>query len=164
MIRKHCKKIAVRNNNKWTQKLQLKPAMLGINRRSVSRAIFFGVFIALMPIPFQSVLVIGLSFFLKFNVLIAFSLIWLTNPVTMPFILYIQYEIGSFILQTENISDIELTYSWMQDNLEKVFSPLYFGALLMGVICSFLLSYSVDRLWVYSVSKERQVRRNTPVK
>ena len=125
MIRKHTKKLAAARHSRWTQKLKIDGALLSINRRSVARAVFFGVFFALLPMPFQFAMVIAVSLFLKFNLPIAFALIWLTNPITMPFILYIEYQISAFILGTGGIPASNSRSNGCRRTLTRFSSPSF---------------------------------------
>ena len=78
-------------------KLFLDPNLWHLNRRSVSGAIFVGVFWAFVPIPGQMFGAIFSAILLRVNVPIAFGLIFLTNPVTIPAIA------PSLFIRLENI-------------------------------------------------------------
>ncbi len=46
--------------------------------------------------------------FIKFNVPVAISMVWLSNPITMPLMYYMEYKTGLIILGKNGIEDIEL--------------------------------------------------------
>jgi uncharacterized protein (DUF2062 family) len=137
------------------EKYNIPKEALSINRRSVSRAFFVGLFVAFIPMPLQVVAVLLPLAFLRYNVPLAFSLVWITNPLTMPFIYYVEYVTGNALLFEEGISSIEPTLEWFEANLDAVFVPLYLGAFFYSLLLgagSYLL---VNRLWIGSVRREK---------
>ncbi len=129
---------------------------LSINRVMVSRAFLIGLFVAFIPIPMQMLLVVVLMRFFKFNVALAVSLCWVTNPFTMPFIFYAEYYIGSFILG-QDTSTAHMTIKWFNDNLSHIFVPLYFGALVVATTISVGVSFAINHLWIYLVNKKKKL-------
>lgn len=121
----------------------------------VTRALFIGIFIGLIPMPFQMVAVMGMMFFLKFNVPIALSMVWLSNPLTMPFMYYVEYVTGSYILGIEH-EPVELSLAWFENHFSSIFLPLYVGTLFYASTLAPLVYFCVDWLWIHSVRKERK--------
>lgn len=77
-------------------------------RRNVLAGIWVGWIVALIPIYSMQMLVAFLiSIPARANCIIAMALQWVTNPITIPFILYGQYSLGDFILRTLGISEIK---------------------------------------------------------
>jgi len=132
---------------------------LSVNRKSITRAIFVGLFIGLIPMPFQMLVVVFAGIFVIFNVPLAISLVWLSNPITMPFMYYIEYKTGSFLLGYSTLN-VELSVEWFQNHLSEIFLPLYVGTLFYSVTLSFLAYYSVNWLWIYSVNKQKQAKKH----
>ena len=67
------------------------PELWRPTRQGVASGAAAGLFWAMMPIPFQ-MLPSGITAYLcRFNVPAAISVVWITNPVTWPLILYWQY-------------------------------------------------------------------------
>ncbi len=139
----------------FLEKYSISKEYLFINRKMVTRALFIGVFIGVIPMPFQMFLVLGMIFFMKFNVPIALSMVWLSNPLTMPFMYYIEYMTGSYILGMEHAS-VTLSLEWFEKHFTRIMLPLYVGTLFYAVSLAPLVYYVVDRLWIYSVRKERK--------
>ncbi len=130
MIRKMFKK--PQNGSKLDQfikKYKLPKEYLSINRKSVSRAVFWGLLIGFIPMPFQMLAVLALTPFTKFNVPIAISMVWLSNPFTMPFMYYMEYQTGNFLLDNPPLHDVELTLVWFQLNWDCIILPLYVGTI-----------------------------------
>ena len=137
-------------------KYKLSYEYISVNRTMVTRGIFLGLFTALLPIPFQMLVVILLMRFFIFNVPIAVILCWVTNPITMPFIYYAEYMIGSTILNTE-VLVIEMSVEWFSDNFASIFLQLYFGAFLLASVISSLMYFFVNYLWIYFVYQNKKV-------
>ncbi len=122
----------------------------------VTKAFLIGLFIALIPMPMQMLLVVIMMNFLKFNLPLAVILCWITNPFTMPFIFYIEYIIGSFILNIEMVN-VEMSIEWFNNNFTNIFIPLYVGAFLFASITSILVYFIVNYLWIYFVNKNKKL-------
>jgi uncharacterized protein (DUF2062 family) len=137
-------------------KYKIPRELLSVNRKMVSRAILVGMFIAMIPMPMQMLAVILVVPFFRFNVPIGVSLVWLTNPFTMPFIYYIEYITGNFLLMQEGVNDIQLTMDWFTENIGDIFIPLYVGALFYSVLFSVGGYYLVNWLWIHSVGQEKK--------
>jgi len=137
------------------QKYNIPRELLSINRKMVSRAILVGLFIAFIPMPMQMLAVILIAPFFRFNVPIGVSLVWITNPFTMPFIYYIEYMTGNFLLMQEGVNNMQLTLDWFKNNIADIFIPLYVGTLFYAVIFSVGGFYLANWLWITSVTKEK---------
>ena len=157
MIRKVFKK--KKSNSKLDailQKYKIPRELLSVNRKMVSRAMLVGLFIAMIPMPLQMLAVILIAPFFRFNVPLAISLVWITNPLTMPFIYYIEYITGNFLLMQEGIGTIELSLDWFENNIGDIFIPLYVGTFFYSVIFSIGGYYLVDKLWIASVNRAKK--------
>ena len=155
MIRDFFKK---QKNSKKTdaflKKYKIPKAYININRKSIANAFFIGVFLAMMPMPFQMLAALLCMPFVKFNVPLTLTLVWISNPLSMPFIFYAEYLLGNWILQKEMIGDMTLSVEWFQNNLDTIFEPLLLGALISGVTLATLSRYLINYLWRRSIQKE----------
>lgn len=142
------------------QKYKIPRDLLSINRKMVSRAILVGLFIALIPMPMQMLTVILIAPFFRFNVPIGVSLVWITNPFTMPFIYYIEYMTGNFLLMQDGVNNMQMTLEWFKNNLSDIFIPLYVGTLFYSVIFSLGGFYLANWLWITSVHKEKKEKKS----
>lgn len=142
----------------FIEKYKIPREYLCVNRRSITRGLAIGVFFGLIPMPFQMLAVLALTPFIKFNVPIAISMVWLSNPLTMPFMYYIEYETGIFLLGLDTLN-VEMTIEWFQNNLNAIFIPLYTGTLFYCVTISPLVYYVVNWLWIHSVHQENRGRK-----
>ena len=158
MIRKVFKKRSFQKGklDAFLEKYKLPKSYFGINRRSVTRAIAIGLFFGFIPMPMQMLAVIAITPFFKFNVPIAISMVWLSNPFTMPPMYYMEYLTGNFILGQEGIQDIEMTVTWFKANLGDIFLPLYVGTAFYSIVVTGIIYVVLNRLWVYSVNSEKE--------
>jgi uncharacterized protein (DUF2062 family) len=139
----------------FIKKYKIPREYLSINRKSISRGIMIGLFWGFIPMPMQMLAVLAITPFIKFNVPIAISMVWLSNPITMPFMYYMEYQTGNFLLGREGIENIELTLDWFSQNWDNIIVPLYVGTLPYSVVLSSVIYYIINILWINSVKRER---------
>ena len=142
----------------FLEKYKLPKSYFGINRRSVTKGVAVGLFWGFIPMPMQMLAVVATTPFIKFNVPIAISMVWLSNPVTMPPMYYMEYLTGNFILGQEGIHDIELTMEWFKTNIGDIFVPLYVGTAFYSIIVTGIIYLILNRLWVRSVKNEKEAK------
>jgi len=161
MIRRVFKK--KQSNSKldqFIQKYKIPREYLSINRKAISRGVGIGLFWGFIPMPMQMLAVVAMTPFFKFNVPIAISMVWLSNPITMPFMYYMEYQTGNFLLGSQGLENIELTLTWFSKNWDDILIPLYVGTIPYSVFVSALLYFLINKLWILSVQKERPNRFN----
>ncbi len=159
MVRKIFRKRKTNSKiNNLIKKYKIPREYLSINRQSVSRAMLIGIFIAFIPMPFQMLAVVALVPFVKFNVPIALALVWISNPFTMPFMYYLEYRTGLWLLMSESSCLIEMNMEWFSDNLADIFLPLFTGALFYSVTLSVMAYYAINWLWIHSVNRDKKQR------
>ncbi len=156
MIRRVFKKNKKQSKiDKFIKKYNIPREYLSVNRKAVTKGLLVGIFWGFIPMPFQMLAVLACTPLLKFNVPLAISMVWLSNPITMPFMYYIEYLTGALLLGKSHLS-VELNMQWFEHNLENIFVPLYTGALLYAIVVSIAIFYGVNWLWIYSVKKEKR--------
>lgn len=143
----------------FISKYNIRKEYIFINRKMVTRALLIGVSIGLIPMPFQMVLVVGMIFFLKFNVPIALLILWFSNPLTMPFIYYAQYTTGVYLLDMDKLV-VELSLEWFENNFSNIFIPLYVGTLFYMLTLAPLVYFIIDFLWIRSVRTKHNLKQN----
>ncbi len=148
----------------FLEKYNLPKAYLSVNRRMVTRGVAVGLFWGFIPMPMQMLAVMATTPFLRFNVPIAISMVWLSNPFTMPPMYYMEYLTGNLILGQEGIDDIELTMEWFSANIGDIFIPLYVGTAFYSVIVTGSIYFLLNRLWIRSVHHEKKERKNERAK
>lgn len=165
MIRRVFKKKNKKNKlDKFIKKYHIPREYLSVNRKAVTRGLLVGIFWGFIPMPFQMLAVLAMTPFFRFNVPIAISMVWLSNPVTMPFMYYMEYLTGALLLGKSHLH-VELTLEWFQNNMGNIFIPLYTGTLVYAILVSTGVYYGVNWLWIHSVRKEkRHAKRKTKSK
>ena len=156
MIRKTLKKTSKHKKIRdFIKKYKIPPEYLSTNRRMISRAVLIGLFIAFIPMPMQMAAVLLFIPFVKFNVPVALAMCWLSNPITMPPMYYMEYLTGSFLLGIKP-EPVQMTLEWFANNLDNIFIPLYFGTAIYSVFGSLLGYLLVNCLWKLSVHEDRK--------
>lgn len=159
MIRKTLKNTSKSDKLKaFIKKSKIPPEFLSTNRKMISRGVFLGIFIAFIPMPMQMGAVLLFMPLFRFNVPIALAMCWLSNPLTMPPMYYMEYLTGSFILGMKP-EPVQLTLEWFSDNLNEIFIPLYFGTAMYSIFGSLLAYWAVNHFWKGSVHKDRKKHR-----
>lgn len=92
------------------------PLLWRFNQRSVARGIAIGFFFAILTPVAQTVFAVAAAIALRANVVVAAGSTLITNPFIMPFVYYLAYRIGLFLLgggaepspqeQTEALQDL----------------------------------------------------------
>lgn len=142
-----------------TQKYNIPFEYLSANRKMISKGVLIGLFIAFIPMPMQMLAVVAVIPFARFNVPIALAMCWLSNPITMPPMYYIEYLTGSFILGMET-TPVEMTLEWFSRNIGNIFIPLYVGTAFYSFTMAPLAYYLINHLWRSSVRKDQDLRKN----
>ena len=121
-----------------------------------------GFFVAMSPtMGFQTCLAVPVAAFFKINKVAAAATVWLTNPVTAPFIYGFNYMIGTKLLGYPLNAVFFSNPSWetFWHASAEVLLCLIVGGILSGIVVS-LAGYFVT-LWMVRTAREkaRQIRR-----
>jgi uncharacterized protein len=125
----------------------------------IAKGLALGVFIGLTPtLGFQMIIAIFLAILLRENKLAAALGVWITNPLTAPFIYALEYETGRLLLGLSRARfPAELSFSALQAMGWHVLLPLCVGSLIYGVILTPLI-YAVT-LRTIPLIKTWRIRR-----
>jgi uncharacterized protein (DUF2062 family) len=104
--------------------------------RAIAMGMAIGVFIGVTPtIPFHTGLLVLVTVLFKQNVTAAYLGSWIiSNPITIPFFYFIQYELGHHILRTASY-DFNLASLSLQQIISigwHIFIPLQLGGVIMA--------------------------------
>jgi len=161
MIRKTLKQTTKHKKlQQFLEKYKIPKEYLSANRKMISRGVLLGLFIAFIPMPMQMAAVLLFVPFFRFNVPIALAMCWLSNPITMPPMYYMEYLTGSFLLGIEP-EPVEMTLEWFKNNLDNIFIPLYFGTAMYSIFGSLAGYWAVNHFWRQSVHKEKRDKKKT---
>jgi uncharacterized protein len=116
-------------------------AYWSLNRRSVTRAVALGMFVAFIPLPIQMPVAAVLALIARVNVPVAIASVFVTNPLTTVPVFYAAYRIGCLLLGLEpHTFEYEMSWTWLQTELLPVWRPFLLGCLALG-IGSAVMSY-----------------------
>jgi uncharacterized protein (DUF2062 family) len=124
-----------------------------INRYSASMAFFVGLFVAFLPIPGQMIAAALLAVLLSCNLPLSISLVWITNPVTMPAIFFLSYKVGAMIIDVPlKEIEFELSIYWLSHSLGTIWKPFLLGCLICGLFFGCLGYFVISLLWRWRVA------------
>lgn len=148
---------------RWCRPLVRDPDLFHLNRHSVSLAFAIGIFCALIPLPGQMFIALFIALWMHANVPIAVSLIWISNPVTIPPIFYLTYKLGTLLIgHKETAFSISLSWEWFASAGQHILLPLIVGSLLTGLVLAVAGYFLILYLWRWQVIKsweERKINR-----
>ncbi len=142
------------------QRLLHHPLYFAANRRSVTGALWVGLFIGLMPIPGQTVVAIVAALILRVNLPVAAVAVWVSNPVTFFPIFYFEYRLGAMMLDlpVEHVN-FELSWPWLTHGLVQIWKPLLLGSFVSAVAGATIAYFLVNLLWRKSTIRRYKRRR-----
>lgn len=141
-------------------KLLHDPNLWHLNRHSVARAMGVGLFAALIPIPMQMLLAAALAIPVRGNLPIAVSLVWLTNPLTMPPVFFVTYMTGAWLMQVPpRTLPEEITVDWVTDQLATLWQPFLLGSVVCGVVLGVLAYFITQFYWRWWVGRQWRRRQ-----
>jgi uncharacterized protein (DUF2062 family) len=136
------------------------PDLWHLNRRSVSTAAAVGLFLAFFPVPGQMIFAVLAALRLRCNLPLSFALVWITNPLTMPPILFFAYKLGAWVLDIPPTVDaFALSWDWLVARVDALWAPLLVGSLICAVTASALGWSVVQLVWRVSVVQRWEKRR-----
>lgn len=131
------------------------------NRRSVSGAFAVGLFCAFIPLPMQMIIAAAIAILVRVNLPISVSLVWLTNPITMPPIFYGAYKIGAYVMGQEAISsEYHLSAKWFSEQLDLIWQPFLLGCLIAGTLSALIAYSGIRLLWRLHIVRHINERRH----
>ncbi len=110
-----------------------------------------GVFISLSPFfGIHTILSIALSVVFGLNKVSTIVGSWVNIPWIAPFVYYVEFKIGSFLLDSNVVFNIKpFTFEHYIKSGYNAFFSIFLGSIIMGVIVSiifyFVIKYSIER-------------------
>ncbi|QEW06510.1 DUF2062 domain-containing protein [Nitrincola iocasae] len=130
------------------------PGLWHLSHRSVSLAFLVGIFCAFIPMPFQMVVAAILAVLMSSNLPISITLVWISNPITMPAMLYFSYRIGQLILGVDDHADVMVWHlDTLYDNFKHIWRPLVLGSLISGLVAGIIGFIGIRVLWTIQVRR-----------
>ncbi|MEJ6516999.1 MAG: DUF2062 domain-containing protein [Pseudomonadales bacterium] len=136
------------------------PNLWHFNRHSVSFAVLIGIFCCFLPMPFQMIPCVLLVIWVRCNIPLAIAIVWISNPITMPPMMYFSYKLGRWMLgQPAPSAELEVSTQWLVEQLAVVWQPLLLGCIVTGTTLG-LLGFALVRLyWRWKVARDWRKRK-----
>jgi len=114
----------------------------------IAKGVALGIFIGMTPtFGLQMAIALFFAYLLRENRLAAILGVWVTNPVTAPFIYAIEYEMGRILLGLPRAHlPMEFTVKAYTELGWNVLTPLWLGGTLAGLILGSLSYFLTLRL------------------
>lgn len=130
-----------------------------LNRRSVSGGVASGLFWAMIPFPVQMLTSALTAIVFRINLPISVALVWITNPVTIPPIFYMNYLIGTWMLGAPaSVGEFKLSVDWIAAELNVIWKPLVLGSLVIAVLLSATGYFAMRMYWRWHVLRRFRAR------
>ena len=113
-------------------------------RRRFAGGMAVGAFFAMIPSPGQTVGAALLAYFTRVNIPAAVAATWISNPLTMPLCVYVQYRIGCLILGHWRS---EIPTHDIFEMLKQAPIPFLVGVLPSGALLSLIVYPLTLLLW-----------------
>ncbi len=139
------------------------PNLWHLNRRSVSGGVALGLFLAFVPLPGQMLIAAIGAIAMRVNIALAVALVWTTNPLTIPPLLWVAYQVGALLtgasLDPPTGEQGAMSVGYAMSQLPLIWLPLGVGLLTLSLV-SALLGFTVIRvLWRINISIHKRRRR-----
>jgi uncharacterized protein (DUF2062 family) len=136
------------------------PLLWHLNRHSVALAFSIGFFMMWVPLPSQMVLAALAAILVRANLPISISLVWITNPITIPPMFYFAYLLGAKVIGQEPMKmEFQLNWEWFSTHLSHSWEPFLLGCLILAVISSLVGYIGIKLVWRLHILKKLQERR-----
>lgn len=132
------------------------PNLWHLNRRSISLAFAIGLFFAWIPTPTQMAFSAAAAIYFRANLPISVALVWITNPLTMPPLFYLAYQVGLDVLNQP--AQTEFSLEALLSGLGDMWQPFLVGCFVLGVISSAVGYFGMKAFWVCNVKKKWAAR------
>ena len=140
------------------------PNIWHIHRRSSAGGAAIGVFCAFIPLPIQTLSAAALSIIFKMNLPISILFSFFTNPLTIPFIFFYSYKLGTILLGLEErqiayvMPDNTTIVEWFNTIFMSIWEPLLVGCFILGVTSSCIIYFLIRLIWRFSAIKKWDMR------
>ena len=136
------------------------PELWHLNRRGVSGAAFVGLFSSFIPVPSQMLLAAIIAIYVRVNLPISVALVWITNPITIPPMIYGSYRVGAWVLGIDVAElQVELSLDWVLANFVAIGKPLFVGSVICGLVAGSIGFTASHFIWRNRVMRQWRKRR-----
>ena len=137
------------------------PNLWHLNRRSVSGGVALGLFLAFIPLPGQMLIAATGAIFMRVNIALAVAMVWATNPITIPPLLWIAYQIGATLTgwTLPPPAGGEMSIGYAMGQLPHIWLPLGIGLLTLSFASSIAGFTIIRLLWRLNIAAHKRRRQ-----
>ena len=137
------------------------PDLWHCNRRTIAGALGVGLFVAFLPIPFQTLVAAFAAILLRLNLPVSIVSVWITNPLTFPVLFYMAYRIGAYLTGASPQSvEFALSWEWLSQDMVGLWLPFIVGCIVCGVVAGLSGYTGVRLIWRWVLIRNVRRRRN----
>ena len=119
-----------------------------------------GLFSAFIPVPSQMLQAAIIAIYFRVNLPISVALVWITNPITIPPMIYGSYRVGAWVLGNDVTElQVELSLDWVLANFVAIGKPLFVGSVICGLIAGSIGFTASHFIWRNRVMRQWRKRR-----
>jgi len=136
------------------------PGLWALSRRSTAKAFGIGIFCAWLPIPFQTLVVLGLAIWCRVNLPVAVLGSFISNPISMGPMMVTAYLIGNWMLQRPARADeVDIGITMIFQELERIGTPLLLGCVTLGLLTGVAAAIVLNVSWRITSMRHYRTRR-----
>ena len=136
------------------------PSLWALSRRSTAKGFAVGIFVAWLPIPMQTLVVLGTTAWLRVNLPVAVLASFISNPFSMGPMMVSAYMLGNWLLQRPmKIEETEFSLGIILQEIERIGTPLLLGCLILGGLSALISASIINFTWRYSALRHYRQRR-----
>lgn len=152
------------------------PGLWHLHRRSAAGAMFWGLWCAMLPMPFQMLPAAALAILFRVNLPLTILLVWISNPLTLIPLMWVAYWLGSHLMGTPMASGAELRAflneltvllgNWFgvgqpgsTEHLSRYLEPFLLGTMVLGFMMGSLGYVAMRLYWRWHVLSAWQRRQ-----
>ncbi|MBK8181888.1 MAG: DUF2062 domain-containing protein [Candidatus Competibacteraceae bacterium] len=140
------------------------PQLWHFNRRSTVKGLAVGAFYAFVPVPWQSLLAAITAAWLRFNLPVAVAMVWISNPLTIPPIMVINYRFGAWLLgKPPRDWTFEPSLDWLLSQAGDLGLPLLAGSMAVAVLAGIGTFAVAHLIWRWRIVRRFRRRRRNAV-
>ena len=124
-----------------------RPELWQIRRESIATGAAIGLFWAFIPVPAQMLLSSITAIVFRANIPVGLAMCWITNPLTIPFFLLMNYRVGLLVTASQPVDIHFHSLESMKHALAIIWLPLGLGSLTVAVCASAFGYFFTLLLW-----------------